>query len=95
MRDADDFEMPEPAPHFDPLELQDDSFVNFSVGNLDRRNFSMLGVAKYVRSSSRTANDISSEDDSVGRGFRISGSRWWKKRRTRGDMFSPVKKCFV
>lgn len=100
IRDADDFQLPEET-QFDPLELQDDSFINFSVGNLDRRNFSMLGVTRATRLStakSAPQRSSSSEDDSTesGRAFRIPSRRRSKKRR-RGaaqTLLSPVKRCF-
>lgn len=115
-RDAHHYELPPLAassslPFADALELQDDSFVNFSVGNLtDRRNFSFLGVAKYVRSSATSrgpatgatgGDSLASDEGSSARYSDRSTSFWkrWKRRegsaRLRPDSFlSPVRKCF-
>eukprot|EP00177_Eucheuma_denticulatum_P002349 GFKZ01004217.1.p1 GENE.GFKZ01004217.1~~GFKZ01004217.1.p1 ORF type:complete len:174 (+),score=18.99 GFKZ01004217.1:31-522(+) len=98
-RDAHHYELSPLAastslPFSDALELQDDSFVNFSVGNLtDRRNFSFLGVAKYVRSSTTsrstcpaaaqpTSASLSSDDTTSSRYSDRSTSFWnrWKRR---------------
>lgn len=100
VRDADHYEEPAPASSmpFDALELQDDSFVNFSIGNLDRRNFSVLGSAKFVRQSSaspRHTGEASSQGSS-------NGSGRWKRKRRKGarliraeSFFEPVRKCFI
>lgn len=100
-RDADHYEM-EPQPSalpLDALELQDDSFVNFSVGNLDRRNFSVLGVGRYVRpgtglrtggGSPERSGGTSSAADSDGSSDRGGWRRRRSKRRRRGVLcFRP------
>lgn len=103
-KDADHYDMLTSATAIsaEPPELQDDSFVNFSVGNLDRRNFSVLGVVKYVRPSStfRSGLDSCGDDSTLNENDRGVGLRKRRKRREggkvkRGDSFlSPVRKCF-
>lgn len=104
VRDADHYDedhCPNNRIPFDAFELQDDSFVNFSIGNLDRRNFSLLGGPRFVRQSSaspRHTAEHSSQGSSNGSG------RWRLRRRRKTassrlsraeSFFDPVRKCFV
>lgn len=103
-KDADHYDMVASgtAASTETPELQDDSFVNFSVGNLDRRNFSVLGVVKYMRpsSTSRSGLDSCGDDSTLNENDR--GIGLWRRRKKRdggrvkrGDSFlSPVRRCF-
>lgn len=103
-KDADHYDMLTSGTpvSMETLELQDDSFVNFSVGNLDRRNFSVLGVVKYIRpsSASRSGLDSSGGDSTLNENGRGIGLRRRRRNREegevkRGDSFlSPVRRCF-
>lgn len=89
----------------DPTELQDDSFVTFSVGHLQKQSFSVFSVAKYARAIAR-ADDITEDSCTHYR------SQRWRHRRqrtsfrrrektrnsfsneTQNPLLAPVRRCF-
>ncbi|CDF41064.1 unnamed protein product [Chondrus crispus] len=104
IRDADHY-AEEPtggAAAFDPLELQDDSFVNFSVGNFDKKaregdaQRSVVVQRITARSSHRSSHRSSSQESG-------KSSRRWRMGRKGGSrpllkkdtFFMPVMRCFV
>lgn len=65
------------------LEIQDDSFVNFSVGHLNKQSFSILSVAKYARSIVRT-------EDFPDESCHIYSHSTWRHRRYRSKSRSTA-----
>lgn len=92
------------TPSSDVTELQDDSFVNFSVGHLSRQHSSVLNMARYARALARADDEYS--DEGFNR-FRIPRKQrrfqYGRNKKDRGrnsihverfGWLAPVKRCF-
>lgn len=92
------------APSSDVPELQDDSFVNFSVGHLSRQHSSVLNMARYARALARADDECSDDGFSrrrvprKQRRFHAPRNGKYRERYSghcdRFGWLGPVKRCF-
>lgn len=87
----------------DVTELQDDSFVNFSVGHLSCHNSSVLNMARYARALARADDDYSQDGANRRKKHRKDRRRHnCRRKKDRNDYtheerftwLAPVMRCF-